>query len=143
MNGKTGRVLDRVPFVKLDHLRPLPDDYDPHACAAAQWLIYAGAELFEMCEMSAGYRKSSWEVWRVKFTAIQAAPNLSEHCRQLAGKVLQRMKEVEDVGITTNVVHDHGIGYMDGDTIVSARPESRNYVGKRSQWNEYAEDGDP
>lgn len=122
----------------------MPVDYDPHACAAAQWLLYAGAELFEMCEMRAfGFSKSSWEVWRVKFTAIEASGTLSDHCRQTAGKVLQRMKQIEEAGIATNVVHEYNLGYMDGDTMVPSRPESRNYVGKKWQWNESGEDGQP
>lgn len=140
---EAGCTIFRSPFATIDHSKSLPDDYSEQACAAAQWILHAGVQLFEMCEKHAGRTKGrlTWDLWRTKFKAISDAENLGEHCRQLASQALQAMAHIEKTGTTTNVVYEYGMSVMDGDTIVSTRPEARSYIGKREQWNEFGEDG--
>ncbi|KAK4617611.1 hypothetical protein CLAFUW4_11787 [Fulvia fulva] len=138
-----GCAIGRAPFATINHSRALPDDYDEHACAAAQWIIFAGAELSEVCAWNAqpGPRWKDWDSWRVKFQAISEAENSSEHCRELADRTLRIMGRVEEDDVTTGGARGFGMSYQDGDTIVSTNPEARNYVGKKDQWDEYGQDG--
>jgi hypothetical protein len=122
--------------------RPLLAEFEPHACASAQWIFYAGAQLFEMCEKNSGLRRDVWLEWRKKFERITGSAQLSNRCRQTALQAVHRMAKIEEEGVTTNIVSEREMSYRDGDTIVSNWPESRAYVGKKAQWNKYAEDGE-
>lgn len=94
-----------------------------------------------MCEKHEGHTKgpSTWTTWRIKFKAISSATNLENHCRDLADKALQTMERIESAGVTTNVLEEYGMSFLDGDTVVSMRPEARNFIGKRDEWDEYGQ----
>ena len=91
------------------------EQYTPYASAAAEWIIYAGDVLFEMCEKDTliqigkqKWTRTLWESWKVKFDAIAEIDQFSTHSRTLASLAANRMREIESTGITSNVVEKFG-----------------------------------
>jgi hypothetical protein len=140
-----GGIVDSSDVGRLSGIDP-PFSSKSRADESAQalWIIHAGRPLFEMCGMNEQRTngRDTWDNWKIKFAAIAEDSDLDTTCRDLAAEAVKTMGQVEKEGITTNVVFDYGFLYMDGDTLVSNRPDHRSYVGNRSKWDEYAEDGD-
>ncbi|KAF3063701.1 hypothetical protein GL218_02607 [Daldinia childiae] len=87
-----------------DHILQELPRHEPYAAAAAQWIIYAGDALFELCEKrilvevgSLRYSKALWYVWSVKFKVFaesnESSPEVREFARQAVDKINQCKKD--------------------------------------------------
>ncbi|KAG8417536.1 hypothetical protein J3458_005033 [Metarhizium acridum] len=98
----------------------LPEDYQPWASAAAQWVIYAGDALYELCKKEVtteiGKQKwtlSLWEEWKSKFE-VAKSEKFSAKTRAFASAAFEKMGEAERNGVTTNVAVSFGFTSMKG-----------------------------
>nr|POE48937.1 hypothetical protein CFP56_39034 [Quercus suber] len=103
------------PFATKSPNRSTAGHYEPYAGAAAQWILHAGAALFEMCEKETlveigayKWTPTVWKNWKQKFEAVGTTETLSRECRELAAKVVEHMSKIERDGITTEIVSTFG-----------------------------------
>lgn len=110
-----GCAIERAPFAAAIFngvwKKPLSEDFEPYACAAMQWVLHAGAQLFEMCTKKAEFTRfpSTWEGWQTKFERVASAQALSERSREMALWTLRKMEQIERDGVSTNVVEEYGL----------------------------------
>lgn len=107
-------VLTHAIFLRTDPRKPKvePAVYEAWLAAGAQWLLVAGAELFEMCSRqvhppgrSVAWTNAHWDNWRLKFEiAAQRQMEYGNETRGLAARVMHEMIAIERAGVTTNVV---------------------------------------
>lgn len=112
-------------------LKTARDCFEPYVCAAAQWIIYAGPEVFEMCQKHTRRTggRIQWDRWKQRFELLATADHFSDRVRGVILSAAQRMAEIEEAGVTTNVVDHFGLLYRDADgTYVSNRPGTLGYV---------------
>ncbi|KAI1658878.1 hypothetical protein F4813DRAFT_355000 [Daldinia decipiens] len=89
-----------------DHIvRDLPR-YEPYAAAAAQWILYAGDVLFELCEKrilvevgSLTYSRALWYVWSVKFKVFAESNESSTEVREFARQAVNKIDQCKKDGI--------------------------------------------
>ncbi|KAI2775748.1 hypothetical protein F4815DRAFT_449951 [Daldinia loculata] len=89
-----------------DHiLQDLPH-HEPYAAAAAQWIIYAGDVLFELCEkrilVEVGglrYSRALWHVWSVKFKVFAESNESSTEVREFARQAVDKIDQCKRDGI--------------------------------------------
>jgi hypothetical protein len=98
------------------------DDYKEAAHGAAQWIKYAGEPLFEMCEKETlitipgpKWTPTVWSNWKVKFQEVAKADYLGTECCELANQALERMTQVEQRGVTTNICDVFGFTSIKDD----------------------------
>lgn len=95
------------------------ENYEPWASAAAQWILYSGEALYEMCDretiIEIGKQKwtiALWNAWRSKFKIVAETDRFSTQARTFASAALEKMAEVEKNGVTTDVVAKFGFTSM-------------------------------
>ncbi|KAI1145780.1 hypothetical protein F4825DRAFT_467061 [Nemania diffusa] len=95
------------PFATSKASNPqLSPEFDPYAAAAAQWILYAGDVLFEMCQKGAmveigsqRWTPSRWDSWKTNFGTIIDDTRFSSQARQLAARAKERIAQIEEQGI--------------------------------------------
>lgn len=95
------------------------ENYEPWASVAAQWILYSGDALYEMCDketiIEIGKQKwtiALWNGWRPKFKVVAETERFSVKARTFASAALEKMAEVERNGVTTDVVANFGFTSM-------------------------------
>nr|POE94698.1 hypothetical protein CFP56_16935 [Quercus suber] len=112
--------------------------YEPYVCAAAQWILHAGRALFEMCEKETvveigpyKWTPAVWKMWKVKFVTVLEMEQFGEKCHELVARVVERMSEIEQEGVTTDVVSIDalaGQGFSIFDDAISASSNAANGI---------------
>lgn len=82
-------------------------NYQPYACAAALWVLYAGETLFEYCDKNirgswTPYKRPYWESWKEKFGEVVEDTRFDETTRHLVQQALERMAQLEGRGWTVH-----------------------------------------
>ncbi|KAI0848547.1 hypothetical protein F5Y00DRAFT_270056 [Daldinia vernicosa] len=112
------------PFATSHQDRILHDlpRHEPYAAAAAQWIIYAGDVLFELCEKrilvevgSLRYSPALWRVWSVKFKAFAESNDPSTETREFARQAVDKMGQCKRDGINPAKSVVEKFGYIRPD----------------------------
>ncbi|KAI0118983.1 hypothetical protein F4814DRAFT_222812 [Daldinia grandis] len=89
-----------------DHISQEVPRYEPYAAAAAQWIIYAGEALFELCENrilvevgSLRYSRALWHVWSVKFKVFAESNEAGAEAREFARRAVDKMDRCKRDGV--------------------------------------------
>ncbi|KJZ74996.1 hypothetical protein HIM_05482 [Hirsutella minnesotensis 3608] len=90
--------------------------YEPYASAAAQWILFAGEDLFIMCQQNVilqvgkqKWTRALWDSWKAKFLIIAKAEQFSSQARGFATRALERIAETErSKASSTSVVEKFG-----------------------------------
>lgn len=88
--------------------------YQPYACAAAQWILYAGEALFELCNKDIrgfGFKwsKALWESWKAKFEEVKDDKRFTDPARDFAHKAVARMNILEEGKGKIGIIEKFGL----------------------------------
>jgi len=98
--------------------------YEPYAAAAAQWIIYSGEALYELCDkdirgLGEKWSRTLWDGWRGKFEEVAGDERFSDAARGLVRKAIERMVQLELGKSTSDIIQKLGLtscGEEDNDT---------------------------
>ncbi|THU77461.1 hypothetical protein K435DRAFT_846183 [Dendrothele bispora CBS 962.96] len=89
--------------------------YEGYASAAAQWILYAGNALYEMCQKDVlieigkqRWTMNVWESWKTKFDAISKDARFTPQIQELARKTTGMMGKIETEDMKGNIVEQFG-----------------------------------
>lgn len=88
--------------------------YQPYACAAAQWIIYAGDSLSELCNndirgFGVKWSRTLWDSWKAKFEEVVDDKRFIDSARDLARKAVVCMIQLEEGKGKTGTVQKFGL----------------------------------
>lgn len=79
-----------------------PHRFEPYVAAAAQWILYGGEVLHQMCEMrimaSVRWKKELWDRIRTKFDAVAGDARFGAEARGWAAQAAGFMRKTEEKG---------------------------------------------
>ena len=94
--SSTGSYVDSVEAAR---------HYEPSTLAAAQWLLYAGEALHELCAKRAiadvgspRWTPQRWDSWKVKFETVAADDRFGIQARDFAARAASRMAQIKENG---------------------------------------------
>ncbi|KAF4632848.1 hypothetical protein G7Y89_g5270 [Cudoniella acicularis] len=91
--------------------------YEPFACGAAIWILYAGHVIFEMCEKErrvwGRMSREKWGIWKRKLEVVREDGRFGGDNRKLVALAVELMVRIEAEGID---VHAGGFSEMYGWT---------------------------
>ena len=90
-------------------------EYEACVMAAAQWIYYAGAALYEICDAGAlldvsshRWKKDDWTSFKDKFAKISIADRFSANVQKTAARAVDTMVSIEKQGVTSNFIELYG-----------------------------------
>ncbi|KAH8595874.1 hypothetical protein B0O99DRAFT_621656 [Bisporella sp. PMI_857] len=88
--------------------------YQPYASAAAQWILYAGDALYELCDkdisgLGVKWSRTLWDSWKAKFNEVAEDKRFSDATRDLVRQAIECMVQLEQGNGATGIVQKFGL----------------------------------